>query len=533
MTVEPLLPAMLRLRRIFTFRRSVAPAAAALLVAQIPFELRYTWHGLTNLQWSFVVVALVGIPVLIQCWKTFTTDRLAWAAVVFVLAQWAAAIGAPEFQTNAFKAAVRFSVGLVLWAVVRGLQQDGRILRTWSIASAPAAIYALIAYAGFGVPWLFRSEEFYLGQVQRLSGSFEYPNTAAAYYAMSLPIVSRASLRPAVKWTLVFLLWCALILTFSRSALVAALIAAAAGWKLAPKVLGIGAGAYLLLLPFNPYWFGTIHRNRTNPIAVEYKTAWNRLQQSPAVRDAISIQIRNTGFRTWHAQGRSRVAVAYRWLNADTDAFLGGIPLITPLPRDVEPGEAVEVTARFQTPPSPGTYILALELFSGDFDWFSRLGFWPVLVEADIRPGVERSAGVVDLSARYHRGQSPAVLTASVSRLALWRAAFRMFLDRPLGVGPDNFRLEYGRYLHAGRWDTHISSNNLYLELLTGSGLFGLAAFVLLLAAIRWRVDVPCLVVITFLVHGLADVFFMATPIYFAFWTCLAMTAPFQPPRQI
>ena len=54
-------------------------------------------------------------------------------------------------------------------------------------------------YAGLGATSLFRTEEFYIGQIQRLSGSFEYPNTAAAYFAMSLPFVWWSSFRPAVK----------------------------------------------------------------------------------------------------------------------------------------------------------------------------------------------------------------------------------------------------------------------------------------------------------------------------------------------
>src|SRR5207237_1622644 len=90
--------------------------------------------------------------------------------------------------------------------------------------------------------------------------------------------------------------------------------------------------------------------------------------------------------------------------------------------------------------------------------------------------------------------------------------------DHPFGAGPDNYRLEYGKYLGASRWDTRVYSNNLYLELLTGSGILGLAAFVLILAVREWGADAPSLVVAVFLVHGLVDVFLMTTPIYFAFW---------------
>src|SRR5207249_1996096 len=126
--------------------------------------------------------------------------------------------------------------------------------------------------------------------------------------------------------------------------------------------------------------------------------------------------------------------------------------------------------------------------------------------------------GQTDLAAIYNRGRDAGTLTAAVPRASLWQAAVRMFLDHLFGVGPDNYRLEYGKYLGASRWDTRVYSNNLYLELLTGSGILGLAAFVLILAVREWGADAPSLVVAVFLVHGLVDVFLMTTPIYFAFW---------------
>src|SRR6185295_18669252 len=96
-----------------------------------------------------------------------------------------------------------------------------RIYRVWGIAAAIAAAYAIAAYVGFGFPSAFRNEEFYIGQVQRLSGSFEYPNIAAAYYGMSLIVVCWSSFRPVLKWSVTLLLWCVVILTFSKGALAA------------------------------------------------------------------------------------------------------------------------------------------------------------------------------------------------------------------------------------------------------------------------------------------------------------------------
>ena len=87
-----------------------------------------------------------------------------------------------------------------------------------------------------------------------------------------------------------------------------------------------------------------------------------------------------------------------------------------------------------------------------------------------------------------------------------------------LGAGPDNFRLLYGRVLEFSSWDTNIRANSLYLELLVGSGVLGLLAFILMIVSIPRHINVATLSIGVFLIHGIADVFLMTTPIYFAFW---------------
>jgi hypothetical protein len=196
-------------------------------------------------------------------------------------------------------------------------------------------------------------------------------------------------------------------------------------------------------------------------------------------------------------------------------------PIITALPRDVVPGETIQVPVEINTPEEPGRYILVIELFDEELSWFSEKGVVPLLVQTDVEPLTTRSVNRIDLSAIYQRKANSDALTMAVPRLDLWNAALRMFMAHPLGIGPDNFRLEYGKYLYASRWNTSLYANNLYLELLTGSGLLGLAAFGLILAVRTWRVEPMSLAVAVFLVHGLVDYFLMTTPIYFAFWILL------------
>ena len=53
-----------------------------------------------------------------------------------------------------------------------------------------------------------------------------------------------------------------------------------------------------------------------------------------------------------------------------------------------------------------------------------------------------------------------------------------MFAAHPLaGVGPDNFRLVYGKYAGLTGTDERTHSNNMYLEMLAGGGLLVAAPF--------------------------------------------------------
>ena len=80
---------------------------------------------------------------------------------------------------------------------------------------------------------------------------------------------------------------------------------------------------------------------------------------------------------------------------------------------------------------------------------------------------------------RHPRSRPVEIVYADVYRAVRARFVLREFGNGSTlvsGVGPDNDRLQYGKYLGARRWDTHVYSNNLYLEILTGSGILGLEA---------------------------------------------------------
>jgi hypothetical protein len=506
------------------FRQRLARFAFLAVIVQIPFELRSTFLGLSNLQWSFVFLFLLCAPDLVRNWKQRLSDRLIQAGALFIAIQWLAALAAPAFHANAFKGAARFTAGFALVVMARQLNESRPVFRVWAVASLTAAVYALMDYTGFGITGLFRMEEFFIGQVQRLSGSFEYPNTAAAYFAMSLPLVWWSAFRPVVRGIFSFVLWCVVILTFSKGALLALFIVSVIALRSAAiSKLAIGAVAYAVLLPVNPYLIERVAGLRASspPLSAEYDLQWNHLEQQPGMTELVPLKIRNTGITTIRANGRLRSAVSYRWFNTGTNLFSSQTPIVTPLPRDIAHGDTLNLEVRVETPREPGKYWLAIELFSRNFDWFSRTGVWPTIVDTDIRANASRTVGNVDLSALYKDDSTR--LTAGLPRRVLWKAAFMMFTDHPMGVGPDNYRLQYGTYLGASGWDTNIYSNNLYLELLTGSGVLGLLAFSGILVMRQWHQDVSSIAVAIFLVHGFVDYFLMTTPLYFAFWILLGL----------
>jgi O-antigen ligase len=128
-------------------------------------------------------------------------------------------------------------------------------------------------------------------------------------------------------------------------------------------------------------------------------------------------------------------------------------------------------------PRHPGHYRLEWDLVQEGRLWFST------------EPGAVRQmsrAAVIGAAA-----DAPAVATIAPprptvrpGRLTLWRAGARMIAAHPLvGVGPDNFRLAYGSYAGLAFADTRTHSNNMYLEMLVGGGLFAFVAFAWLL----WR----------------------------------------------
>ena len=209
----------------------------AALIATLPFEFR-SFPILSNLQWIFVAIAIVSIPVLVRERGRLLRDRLIIAAFGFVLTQWITALAAPEFTSNAINGAIRATAGFILLSATLCVRDPCRFFPIWTWTATLAGLYGLLDYAGFGIRGLFHETDFFVGPILRLSGSFEYPNTAAAFFGLSLPIVWTGTKSRWLRIVESLLVSLAMSLTYSRGAAIAVV-------ELAPRldlVLGQLAG---------------------------------------------------------------------------------------------------------------------------------------------------------------------------------------------------------------------------------------------------------------------------------------------------
>ena len=136
---------------------------------------------------------------------------------------------------------------------------------------------------------------------------------------------------------------------------------------------------------------------------------------------------------------------------------------------------------------------------------------------------------------------NPPTTTSSPRRLNMWRTAARMFASHPvLGIGPDNFRLEYGDVAGLPNADQRTHTNSMYIEMFVGGGLVGGIAFLWLMwkaadlsgRALRRHADPRVMLafgvaaaVSAVLVHGVVDSFFSFTPTYVVIAFTLGLAA--------
>jgi hypothetical protein len=239
----------------------------------------------------------------------------------------------------------------------------------------------------------------------------------------------------------------------------------------------------------------------------------------------VPVTLSNRGWLTWQSTQLPVFALSYHWLSIDTEEVLIYDGLRTPFRTPVEPGEEATVHARVRAPGYPGTYLLVWDIVQEHRTWLSLEGVFPGRTIAKVE-GQPVGAPLPT------RGPMPTGVMR-MPRPVLWTTALKMAAENPvLGIGPDNFRLTYGRYLGLAAWDSRVHANNTYLEVLVGVGAIGAAALLWLIAAAcrstiaRIRAaDIETMPLVaaataaclTIAAHGVVDSFLTFTPTYVVF----------------
>jgi hypothetical protein len=204
-----------------------------------------------------------------------------------------------------------------------------------------------------------------------------------------------------------------------------------------------------------------------------------RLTLRPDSFNDIPVTLTNQGRLTWQSTSTPPFALSYHWLTQASEEVVIFDGLRTAFPRPVAPGERVTMSARVRAPNYPGTYTLVWDVVQEQRTWLSLEGVYP-----------GRTAAAIDGPATGDPPQTRGRMPSGVMRMprsVLWTTALEITRAHPwLGIGPDNFRHVYGRYLGLVAWDARVHANNSYLEVVVGLGVVGAVLLSwLIVAAVR------------------------------------------------
>jgi hypothetical protein len=512
----PLVPArgggmFLGMRRAVT---TPAFAAVCLLVMATPFETRHAlvtlpWQQvtLTELVWMLVALVWIGVHVRekrVPWWRTpVTIPWIAWIALMTV-----AALFADADRANAMKATSRLALGgLTAWMVATSVASARRMAIVLGVAALTGVVVAVLAALEvWRVPSVlasldvFRDGERVVGGQVRASSTLQYPTITAVYLELVLCGALGAVLwigerrgwaRAWLGMAVVAALIAGLSLTLTRAAVLAALagVVLALRWRYQQRGADRGVGllaAAGVCLACAPLLAGSAETARAR-WTTEGRQGWYRahfeapadVKGRPAELIQVPVTVTNQGRLTWKADAAAPFKLSYHWIESRSTRVVQFDGARTPMPADIEPGARVPVVMQVRLPRAPGDYRIAWDVVQEGRLWFStEPGAAVTLTAASVAGDLAPRAHVEPLPSR----KSPEFLPVPVAvpgRRVLWQAALRMTADHPLlGVGPDNFRFRYGRYLDLPQADVRVHSNNLYLEVLTGGGLLAAGAFV-------------------------------------------------------
>ena len=536
-------------------------ALAAALALQLPAELirplvKVGPIGVSNIEATGYLLVAAWVPAVIV--GVLPRVRLpiwviASLAVIVVGAILSSAYALFD-QGAAVKAALRIAgalvVGTAAASIILSSPARWRIIASAGLAGAAAS--ALLGIAEFAVGWdglrwlfgQFREAPISLGGfATRATGTLLHPNVAAWYWG-SVGVAALAGavlLRGRRRLALLIIgavLMLATVLTLSRGGLIGvslgSLVAAFLLWQFGSLRASTAIAAVVLPLSVIAIGASLASPLVSTRLISETDIEWYEFRIDAPSRiasedgtDRVQITVTNLGPIGWPDEGNGEVVVSYHLKGLD-GRNLDYVGAITPLPRDVGPGESVEVNAAIEVESTAAEAVIEWDLLQIGGSWFSQR--LPANLSTSrihiANPRQQTDRGSVDLPPS--RDDVELRVSQAFGRRLLWPIAFEMIAARPLiGIGLDNYRHGYGEWRGLSRWDDTVNTNNLYLELFVGMGVFAVVMFGLALAAAarlahRARAvlagpALPWLVaLVAFGAHGMLDAFLLySTALYF------------------
>jgi hypothetical protein len=547
----------------------VAWTGVCVLVLVAPFEALQPLVRLPGQSLTIVELALLSV---LAAWLAAalwlrqrpplrTPLTLPWVMVLVTSA--IAAAFAPTNRTNAFHMVARFGLAFGVFLVtVSGVSTPDRLRRVVvSAAVVGVAISALVVLEFLGIGFVlrllrtFRPGIAVVGSQVRAAGPFQYPTIASMYleivFAFTLGLLPVAVLEErwwasAALAGVIAVIAEGIVLTFTRAGLLTMGAAVLVVGTLSVRRSGFGK-ATLAIAFVGLVVAVEIFTSRSADVlrlrmTTESQDNWYQSEiEAPlhvAMRTGavttVPVTVTNTGLVTWDPAAAHPFRFSYHWLREDGVRIAEWEGMRTSLPSAVPPGATVQLRAAVRAPGEAGRFRLMWDVEQEDQLWFSS----------------EPKAVLVETGASVD-GPLVSLLPASAiqfiphqkarpGRAVLWRAALRMFAAHPVtGVGPDNFRLEYGDYAGIANADSRVHSNNMYLEVIAGTGVLGGLAFLWLLWRASGRILALCVrrdlalgagvaaAGIAIAAHGIVDAFlgFTATYILIAITLGLAVAS--------
>lgn len=502
------------------------------------------------------------------------------AVGLFLLSNFLSAAIAAEDKPGAFKFSLRMTFAALVYLGVSRLPARARS-HMW-VAGAVAATLTIVTTVGLMenfttfVPWPWVLRPFQEGIITfgtfynvRIASTLPFPTVFSMYLELCLPLAlafglwlsgrrsNSASRRRLLNVATIVLLVAVMMLqvyTYTRSALVAtpismltgALLAAAYGygrrvWGL--LVLGVGVLALIVVLSvlFSNKMAARLDvEEQEQHYGAEYTILSMPAELAIENTYTAKLHVKNTGSINWAPSESEGVTITYRWLNYPEKENQEVDYIITNLPRDVPPGDEIDLQLEFNTPTENGKYVLVIEMVKAHVGWFSAAGPEPASVPLEFVNGRSRPLVLPAANESFREGK-PAVTSAP--RTQLWQAGIKTWQANPiLGVGPDQYRKHYTEYMPELQRDEKVRTHNIFLESLATTGVVGFAAMLYLLfmmflvqfRLVRDRIQKPgarlvSLALLTasvaYITHGMLDCFLWQTGVAFLFFTYLGLTS--------